>query len=151
MHLFVQQGILCCSLTVRHPCTLSALDFMCYGVSYKSSLFFFLLLLILLLLLLWLVRSCSYPVVSDNPVVVHDGDDEARLSDLVQWDGEHEGFVEDGVQCRVVDGCLLLHFPSVVHRPHFHVGIHRYGRSLEREQKPSWRLLKWVMKRIKVL
>jgi len=33
-----------------------------------------------------------YPVVSDNLVVDHDGDDEARLSDSVQWDGEHEGF-----------------------------------------------------------
>ena len=87
-----------------------------------------------------------YPVVSDNPVVVHDGDDEARLSDSVQWDGEHEGFVEDGVQCLLVDGCLLLlHFPNVVHRPHFHVGIHRYGRSLDREQNPSWRRVKKII------
>src|SRR6218665_307140 len=59
-----------------------------------------------------------YPVVSDNPVVVHDGDDEARLSDSVHWDGEHEVFVEDEVQCLLVDGCLLLlHFPihSFIH------------------------------------
>src|SRR6218665_35487 len=84
-----------------------------------------------------LVKHC------DNPVVVHDGDDEARLSDSVQWDEEHEGFVADGVQCLLVDGCLLLlHFPNVVHRPHFHVGIHRYGRSLDREQNPSWRRVK---------
>ena len=40
-------------------------------------------------------NDLPYAVVSDNPVVVHDGD-EARLSDSVQWDGEHEGFVEDG-------------------------------------------------------
>src|SRR6218665_3188875 len=74
---------------------------------------------------------------------VHDGDDEARLSDSVQLDGEHEGFVEDGVQCLLVDGCLLLlHFPNVVHRPHFHVGIQRYGLSLDREQNPSWRRVK---------
>src|SRR6218665_1745522 len=87
-------------------------------------------------------NDLPYPVVSDNPVVVHDGDDEARLSDSVQWDGEYEGFVEDVVQYFLVDGCLLLHFPNVVHRPHFHIEIHRYGRSLDREQNPSWRRVK---------
>src|SRR6218665_3784630 len=57
--------------------------------------------------------------------------------------GEHEGFVQDGGHCFLVDGCLLLlHFPNVVHGPHFHVGIHRYGRSLDREQNPSWRQVK---------
>jgi len=62
--------------------------------------------------------------VATHSVVVHDGDDEARLSDAFVGDVEDERLVEDRVEGLVDDHrLLLLNLLTVVTQPDLHVGI----------------------------
>ena len=64
-------------------------------------------------------------LVPAHPIVVHDGDDQAGLTDLLVGDVEDEGLVEDRVQVLLVDlRLLLLHLLPVMHQPYLDVRIY---------------------------
>ena len=68
--------------------------------------------------------NLSYFIISADPIVIHDGDNETGGSDSLVRDVEDKRLVEHGVECFLMDNSLLLlHFLAFVRQPDLHVRV----------------------------
>lgn len=64
-------------------------------------------------------------IITAEPVLVHDGDDDGGLPQHMGRNIKGERLIENGVQTALHHHCLLLLYTLVlVHEPHLHIGIY---------------------------
>ena len=62
--------------------------------------------------------------IATHAIIIHHGNEQCSLTDLLVWDVEDEGFVKHRIQVSFLDRCLFLfHFLAIVAHPDLHIGV----------------------------